>query len=203
MIRWKVLSLFEITYFFAPDKSLGKQVQALEHQAKEGFPENARFNRNGISFITAHIVGSNNNMQTIGNMATIGEFFDRSQASTDWLVESFDLAAGADVVVVAIHADMFEHDFNLYKNERLLRHSGFLQFGSALQKAARKFGKPVLLIFGDSHEHRIFQPFPKYAPNITAVEVYGYRDGHAVEIAIEPKSKTPFIIASVWNPVFQ
>ena len=118
-------------------------------------------------------------------------------------VESFDLAAGADVVVVAIHADMFEHDFNLYKNERWLRHSGFLQFGSALQKAARKFGKPVLLIFGDSHEHRIFQPFPKYAPNITAVEVYGYRDGHAVENAIEPKSKTPFIIASVWNTAFQ
>ena len=125
----------QLVIHFAPDESLGKQVQALEHQAKEGFPENARFTRNGISFITAHIVGSNNNMQAIGDMATVGEFFDRSQASTDWLIESFDLAAGADVVVVAIHADMFEYDFNLYENERWLRHSGFLQFGSALQKA--------------------------------------------------------------------
>lgn len=197
------LGFIRKTYFSEPDKSLGKLAQALEHQAKKGFPENARFNRNGISFITAHIVGSNNNMQAIGDMATIDEFFDRSQASTDWLVESFNLATGADVVVVAIHADMFEYDFNLYENERWLRHSGFLQFGTALQKAARKFGKPVLLIFGDSHEHRVFQPFPKYAPNVTAVEVYGYPDVHAVQIAIEPKNKTPFKISSVWNPAFQ
>lgn len=197
------LGFIRKTYFSEPDKSLGKQVQILEHQAKEGFPENARFTRNGISFITAHIVGSNNNLQATGDMATVAEFFKRSQASTDWLVDSFELAATADIVVVAIHADMFEYDFNIYENERWLRHSGFAQFGPALQKSARKFGKPVLLIFGDSHEHRVFQPFPKFAPNVTALEVYGYRDVHAVEIIIDPKNNNPFNITTVWNPAFQ
>ncbi len=193
------LDFIRRTYFSNPDKSLGKTIIDLQHQGATGFPENARFTQNGISFITAHVVGSNNNLQA-SNMAAAQEFFIRNQASTDWLIESFDLAQDSDVVVVAIHADMFEYDFNTYENERWLRHSGFAQFGPALQKAARKFAKPILLVFGDSHEHRVFQPFPKYAPNITGVEVYGYPDVHAVQIVIDPKSAKLFDITPVWNP---
>lgn len=193
------LAFIRKTYFSDPGKSLGKSPITLEHQDTDGFPENARFMQDGIAVITAHIVGSNNNLEASNQDAT-AEFFSRSKASTDWLVNSFQWAKNSDVVVVAIHADMFEFDFNELDDEGWLRHSGYAHFGSALQKAARDFGKPVLLIFGDSHKHRVFQPFPKYAPNITAIEVYGYRDMHAVEISIKPNSKTPFEVSPVWNP---
>jgi hypothetical protein len=187
------------TYFNEPDQSFGGNPITLEHQADKGYPENARVTLNDIVIVTAHIVGSNNNLQAT-NLASAKEFFARSKASTKWLKKSFEKAKDASVIVIAIHADMFEFDFNEFDGERWLRHSGFSEFGPALQKAARKFGKPVLLVFGDSHEHRVFKPFPKYAPNITAMEVYGYRDMHAVEITIDTSKSDPFMIKPVWNP---
>jgi hypothetical protein len=190
------------TYFNEPDQSFGENLIALEHQAKEGYPENARVMLSNIAFITAHTVGSNNNLQAT-NLAAVKEFFARSKASTKWLKQSFHNAQEADIIVVAIHADMFEFDFNEFEGERWLRHSGFSEFGPALQKAARNFGKPVLLVFGDSHEHRVFKPFPKYAPNVTAMEVYGYRDMHAVEVMIDADAREPFDINPVWNPTIQ
>jgi len=188
------------TYFAAPDSSLGQSPVALMHQGQDGFPENARYRVGGIGFITAHVVGSNNNLEARA-LTAAEEFFARSKASTEWLQAGFEAFADTRVMVVAIHADMFEFDFNHWDGERWLRHSGFGEFGEALKQAARDFEKPVLLVFGDSHEHRIFQPFPKYAPNITAVEVYGYPDMHAVEITIRPEAEQPFRIAPVWNPV--
>ena len=194
------LAYIRKTYFAEPDLTLGRRSLPLQHQAAAGYPENARVIFRGIMFITAHIVGSNNNFET-RDIKAVEEFFARSAASTAWLKESFAMAGEVEIVVVAIHADMFEFDFNEFGNESWLRHSGFGQFGTALQKAAAEFAKPVLLVFGDSHVHRVFQPFPAKAPNVTAVEVYGYPDMHAVEITIDPSADDPFHVATVLNPL--
>ncbi len=193
------LAYIRKTYFADPSTSFGKKVIALEHQGVAGYPENARMRSGNIAVITAHVVGSNNGFE-IRSIDMVKEFFARNKATISWMKESFEKAKDAEIIVVAIHADMFEFDFNVLKRERWLRHSGFAQFGPALKRAARAFGKPVLLIFGDSHKHRVFQPFPKYAPNITAVEVYGHPDMAAVEISIQTGSKQPFTFRSVWRP---
>ena len=190
------------TYFNEPDKSLGKTSLSLMHQGGEGYPENARFHVGGIGFISAHIVGSNNGFEP-REMAAIDEFFSRSLASTRWIEQSFGMFASSEMIVLAIHADMFEFDFNMFGNEVWLRHSGIGQFGMALKRLASDFDKPVLLLFGDSHRHRVFNSFPKTAPNITGIEVYGYPDMDAIEITLNSSAVPPFRVETIRNPLLE
>ncbi len=187
-------------YFSEPQTSFGQTKVALEHQGDFGYPENERYRTKEIGFITAHVVGSNNNFEPRG-LENVEEFFARSQASSDWLIQSFEAFADLDVIVLAIHADMFEFDFNEFGRERWLRHSGFHEFGNTLKSAAQQYGKPVLLIFGDSHRHVILRPFPMDASNVLAMEVYGAREMHAVEILIRPGEDEPFVFETIWNPL--
>jgi len=194
------LAFIRQTYFADPATSFGVRTLAVAHQGEAGFPENARLQIGGVGVVTAHVVGSNNGFE-IHDPEAAAEFFVRNAATTDWLTESFAALAGAEIIVVAIHANMFEFDFNEFGAERWLRHSGFAAFGPALQRAAADFGKPVLLIYGDSHIFRVTRPFPKLAPNVTALEVFGAADMHAVEIDIETGAGAPrFRIAPLMNP---
>ncbi|MEL7256682.1 MAG: metallophosphoesterase [Pseudomonadota bacterium] len=196
------LSFIREMYFSAPEQSFGGAPVTLEHQGEAGYPENARYQSRGIGFITAHVVGSNNNFESRG-LENVEEYFARSLASSEWLLQSFKAFGDLEAIVVAIHADMFEFDFNEFGRERWLRHSGFREFGNTLKDLAQSYGKPILLIFGDSHKHVIFRPFPNDAPNVLAMEVYGARDMHAVEIVISPGAAEPFSFATVWNPALQ
>lgn len=184
------LARIRATYFNAPETSFGQTRVAVTSQAGKGYPENARLMHEGVMFVTAHVVGSNNNFE-IRDPAAVAEFFARDKATTKWLDQSFDAAKDAEALVLAIHADMFEFDYKPGK-ESWLRHSGFLNFGPMLQAKAVEFGKPVLLIFGDSHVHRVFRPFHKTAPNVTALEVFGADDMHAVEVFVDPARPAPF-----------
>ena len=140
-----------------------------------------------------------------GPLATSAEAIDRfearsSEATTAWLEESFSAASGAAAIVLGVHADMFEFDFNMFGEERWLRHSGFRTFGRALGKAAAAFGKPVLLVYGDSHVFRVTRPFRKTAPNLTALEVFGAKDMHAVEVTVDTSTPGAFGVTPLLNP---
>ena len=191
---------------FTSAKSLGKTPLSVERQSDvmakyRTFVENARFSKDGVMFVTAHVVGSNNNFE-VRDRAAVMEFFDRDAANVAWLQSSFDKAIDdqSSALVLAIHADMFEFGFNSFGRERFLRHSGFKRFGEMLVGKAKEFGKPVLLIYGDSHVFRIFRPFRKTAPNITALEVYGAQAMHAVEITVRPGVAYPFGFRPILNP---
>ncbi len=190
------------TYFDTPDTTFGKTKYALENQSAKGYPENARFQLRGVMFMTAHVVGSNNNLEA-RSLAATTEFFKRDAANIAWLKDGFAAATrdNADALVLAIHADMFEFDWNEGRKRKWLRHSGFTNFGKALRKAASEFGKPVLLVFGDSHRHRVFKPFPKKAANVTALEVFGAKEMHAVEVtARRTGAEIRFDIQPLLNP---
>ncbi|MEM1298499.1 MAG: metallophosphoesterase family protein [Pseudomonadota bacterium] len=193
------LAYIRATYFADPATSLGQRQIPLEHQGTDGYPENARMTHKNVAFITAHVVGSNNNFE-IRDMSAVEEFFARNKANIEWLEESFTASSAAEAIVVAVHADMFEFDFNEWKRERWLRHSGFGQFGDALRKQVRKFGKPVLLIFGDSHRHKVFRPFENTAPNVLAMEVFGYPSMDAVSVKVDTSLDQPFSFTPIVNP---
>ncbi len=91
--------------FFARPETLGGEVLPVESQAAAGFPENARLTVNGLAFVTAHVVGSNNNFEP-RDMAAIEEFMARDAANVAWLRESFAAAADAPALVLALQADM-------------------------------------------------------------------------------------------------
>lgn len=199
------LAYIRRTYFTEP-KSFGKKKIDIERQS-EADAENATYVENGrlfykdVMFITTHVVGSNNNLEARDPKAAM-EFFARDAANITWLKSSFAAAQeqNAKAIVLAIHADMFEFDFNSFGREGFLRHSGFTNFADALVTEANSYGKPILLVFGDSHKHKVFYPFPKTAKTILAMEVYGDADMHAVEIAIDPDDAAPFSFRTVLNP---
>jgi hypothetical protein len=195
-------------YFADPAKSLGMVPMAVESQSVvmadtfAKFVENQRFVKEGVMVMTAHVVGSNNNFE-VRDPAAVAEFFERDAANVAWLEASFDkaIADQAKAVVVAFQADMFEFDFNEFGDETFLRHSGFLNFGNALVAKAAEFGKPVLIVYGDSHIFKVTRPFPTTAPNIVALEVYGETDMNAVEVSVDPDDTAVFGFKPILNPV--
>jgi hypothetical protein len=185
--------------FFAAPTTLGTVKLDVTSQAEAGYPENARMMLNDVMFVTAHVPGSNNNFE-VRDAAAVQEYFARDAANVTWLKDSFAAAKDAKALVIAIQADMFEFDWNEFGDESFLRHSGYLNFGETLMAEAAAFGKPVLLVYGDSHTFRAMRPFPTKAPNVLALEVPGEANMHAVEITIDPATSGVFSTSIVMNP---
>ena len=192
-------------YFSHGPRSLGKAPMKIERQSdlmKEfaGYPENARFVKEGVHFVAAHVVGSNNNFE-VRDRRAIAEFFARDKANVAWLNAGFDRAIStkARALVLAIHADMFKAGFFRAKKEAFSGASGFKRFGDALLKKAAAFKKPVLLIYGDSHKYKITRPLPKKAPNVLALQVFGAKQMHAVKVTVDTKKPEVFGIEPIKN----
>lgn len=192
-------------YFSRGPQSLGKAPMKLERQSdlmKEfaGYPENARFVKAGVHFITAHVVGSNNNFE-VRDPRAAREFFARDKANVAWLNAGFDKAVAmkAKALVLVIHADMFKPGFFRAKKEAFSGASGFKRFGDALIKKAAAFKKPVLLIYGDTHVYDIMRPFRKKAPNVVALQVFGAKHMHAVKVTVDTGTSGVFAILPVMN----
>ena len=211
------LSFIRRTYFDRP-MSLGKSPIPIERQsdlmpAHTRYVENSRFSRDGVWFVLAHVVGSNNNNRTLANVrpgnpanaAAVLEFEARNKANVAWLEDGFDKAvtAGAAAMVVAIHANIFDYGSLDKKTEKFTEGIGFSRFGELLVRRAAEYEKPVLLIFGDSHNFRIFHPFPRRAPNVTALEVYGAAHMHAVEVSVDTNEDAVFGFKSIFNPALK
>ena len=195
------------TMFFANAKSLGMKPMALERQADvmpefKTYVENVRFAKNGILFVTAHIVGSNNNFE-VRDPKAVAEFQARDAVNVAWIKDSFNKAASSDIagLVLAIQADPFDlaNQFTQYPT-----YSGFAtSIGETFVPLARDSAKPVLFIHGDSHIFRVDQPFKepkgKVIENITRLEVFGEAQMHAVRVNVDP-TKGPGIWA--FQPIF-
>jgi hypothetical protein len=193
------LSFIRKTYFNTPTKSFGQVKVDVTSQAAEGYPENAMLMHKDVAFITGHVPGSNNNFE-IRDPKAVTEFFARDAADVKWINESFATAKDAKAVVIGMQANMFEFDWNAEKDETWLRHSGFLNIGNAIIDNAAKFGKPVLLVYGDSHTYNVGQPFPTKAKNVMSLEVPGDKDMNAVEVVIDPDTTKPFVMTVLKNP---
>ncbi len=87
-----------------------------------------------------------------------------------------------------------------FANESRSRQSGFGRFGSALIEQAAAFGKPVLLVYGDSHVFVESRPFPPQAPNVLTVMVPGEDQMHAVRITADTEAAGIFSMELLRNP---
>ncbi len=196
------LAHLRATFFDAPGQTLGARPLPVTHQGTEGYPENARLMLGDVMVMSAHVVGSNNGFEP-HDLATAEEALARDAANRAWLAASFAAArqAGAKALILAIHGDMFEFGFAPPWNaESFLRHSGFARFAEALIAETNRFARPVLLTYGDSHVFRMFRPFPTRAPGLMALETFGARHMHAVEITVDPGAGYPFAIRPLINP---
>lgn len=190
--------------FFTPYQSLGATTMPVESQSvvHPKFPryiENQRWVIDEVLFITVHIVGSNNNFETRDPKA-VEEFFERDAANLAWINAGFDLASTRKIeaVIVAFQADVFE---SASHEATFPRHSGFLNVvGETLLPRAAQFGKPVLLINGDSHRFRFDRPFSlnrNRLANVYQLIVPGAQDVRAVRVSIDTNSKEPFKLSFI------
>jgi hypothetical protein len=182
--------------FFAGPRSLGQAPIALQRQAEAmpGFAdyvENARWSAAGLRFLTLHVTGSNNNLPDARlrpDYDAAAEHRARNAANLAWLADTLALAEreGAAALVIGMQADMFYPD-------RCGRGSvgGLVDTRRAVVEAARRFARPVLLLFGDSHYFEVTRPDPA-APNLQAVMVPGNQDVRAVLVRYESGAAEPF-----------
>ena len=116
------------------------------------------------------------------------EYPARDRANSAWIADTFAQAAreGHGAVVFALQAD-------LYFRQRCGRGTteGHRGTREALAEGARRFGRPVLLLHGDSHFFLEDRPAPE-APNLTRIMVPGARDIRAVRVAVDPAAAEPF-----------
>ena len=177
--------------FYATGSSLGREPLEFEAvQARQpGFAdyvENRRWRRGGIVFATIHQVGSNNNLRP--DEAAASEFFARNRANLAWLAEAFHeaKAASAAGVVIFTHANPKWEVGN-----RSWEPTGFDAFRKALFDHAAEFGRPVLVVHGDTHTFRVDKPLKwgrAFADNVTRLEVFGPSEPGIVVVEVDPGS---------------
>ncbi len=171
--------------FFAGDESLGKNTMRLSSQASETrfarYVENRRWSQGRVTFSTIHLVGSNNNLQP--ELPSSSEFAARDEANSAWLRTTFRLARERkDVaVVLAMQADTFVGEPGPA--------SGFTHWLTALRDEVARWGKPVLLIQGDTHVFRLDHPLKdrdgKVMAQLLRVVVPGEREADPLMIDVD------------------
>lgn len=171
--------------FFATNQSLGRNPLALDVQSQAGafrdFTENRRWYTKEISFATIHMVGSNNNLQP--ELPSFSEFALRNEANIAWMRSTFAEARsrGHRAIVFAMQADTF------YADPRI-KESGVAEWLEAFRQEAIAWGRPVLLIQGDTHRFTTDRPLEKQAasvPYVQRVVVPGEQFADAVLIDVD------------------
>lgn len=196
------------TVFFQGESTLGQRRFALIRQSQGKDPpfakyrENVRWDLGGVTFVTLHVVGSNNGLGRTpeGN----AEYGERNKANLAWLRQGFDHAKirNSRAIVILQQANIFPEILPFPGTPQ--NPSGFTDLRAQLQKEAIAFGKPVVLIHADSHFFRVDQPLsprgarnPALVPaleNFTRVETFGAPYHHWVQVTADKNDPNVFTI---------
>ena len=174
--------------FYPDESSLGERKLKLARQSADPrfaeYRENVRWSIGTALFIGLNIPGTNNNFGRTPQMDA--EYARRSAANAAWLAQGFELAKndGHAAVFIAIQA-----------NPRFGRPAGaadgYAPFRQALLAHTLDFGKPVILIHGDTHRYRVDHPLVDPATqqavgNFTRIESFGSPAVDWIRVGVDP-----------------
>lgn len=166
-------------FFASPGRALGGGSFAVFSQKSNFDPryptdatyvENVMWQHDGVVFVTLNVPGGSNNDEDnwanypARTQQQTDEILQRTGADLRWLDQAFALAADANAraVVIGIQADMWDLD------SKAPSHIGaYRQFIDSIARHASLFGRPVLLLNGDSHGYRSDNPLRKGDPCYT------------------------------------
>jgi hypothetical protein len=165
--------------FFVGDESLGEDAITLTRESAD-YPENVRWTYGHVTFLGLNVPGNNNNRGGAPD-----EYAARNEANLEWMRKGFDRAEanGSNAVMIVIHA-----------NPRFARppdkRTGYNDFLSTLKRETLNFGKPVVLVHGDTHTFRVDKPMisattGQRVENFTRVETFGSPDVHWVRASVD------------------
>jgi hypothetical protein len=197
-------------FFPVPGRTLGIRTRKVATQADDrryaAFVENTRWREARVVFAAINITGSNNDGASWGAPlpADAGSYpsqaeeqASRAKANAAWIDEAFAKARSTHAagVVLMFQADMWDQaEPTLAGYDALVQQIGTL---------AVRFGKPVLLLEGDSHVFRVDNPFSVSSPlhaihpatpvadNVTRIVIEG-SDGRTeyVRLKVDPRKKS-------------
>jgi hypothetical protein len=150
--------------FFSTGNSLG--TRPIGQLRQPGTPENARWEWGDVVFATLDVPGPDG-----GGPA--------AAADGVWLEAAFDRAEAAKAAGVMI----------IWQDDPTDGSSGALV--ARLKRRAARFGRPVVLVHGDTHVHRLDHPW-KDTPNLTRLETYPGFTPQWVEATVNPSSPGVF-----------
>ena len=176
--------------FFPSDQSLGRRTLTVTRQSAE-YPENSRFAFGGITFVAVHQVGSGNG--TGRSPEGDAEATARGEAGAAWVRAAFEsaVAANSKGIVVFFQADP---NFDIYRVGVRNVHTPFLR---VIEREAIRYGRPVLLVHGDTHIFRVDKPLVtstdgKPIENVTRLENFGAREVHWSRVTVDPSGPELF-----------
>jgi hypothetical protein len=190
--------------FFAGEQSLGRRTMRLIRQSQSPeaalhkYRENVRWTAAGVTFMTLHVTGSNNGLGRAPDGDA--EYEERNKANLAWLQQGFEYAKANDsrAIMILQQANIFPaHAPTAGSPEK--DPNGFTDVRTVLEKETIAFGKPVLLVHGDSHFFRIDKPLPARRAgtpilpsieNFTRLETFGTPNHHWVEVSVDPMIRT-------------
>ena len=184
--------------FFTGETSFGRRTLALTRQP--AYPENARWSMGGISFVTLHVVGSNNGRGRTPEGDA--EFAARTAADIGWMREGFAAARAANhrALMIIQQGNIFP-DFPPFPGGGPKEPSGYTEMREALEKEVIAFARPVVLVHGDSHFFRVDKPLgyrqargalTPQIENFTRVETFGAPNHHWVQVFVSADDPNVF-----------
>ena len=155
--------------YFSSGNSLG--VHPINQWRQSGsVPENARWERGGVVFATLDVPGPDGGGPVGADLAWIDATFDRAEA----------IAAPAVAIVM-------QDDPTDGSSANLI---------ALLKHRAAAFRRPVLLVHGDTHVHKLDHPW-KDAPNLTRLETYPGFTPTWVKATVNPSTPAVFSFVTV------
>lgn len=177
--------------FTQGDQSLGQRTITLTRQSGDArfaaFRENVRWTRGCVVFAGLNVPGADNHFGT-------PEFAGRNAANLAWIKDAFALARRDQLRAVMI---IMQANPQIEKAPTDKLRLGFNEMLQALEAETVAFGKPVVLVHGDTHYYRIDQPLVgakshRRVENFTRVETFGNPDSHWVRVTVDPRDPNVF-----------
>jgi hypothetical protein len=159
-----------------------------------GLPENRLWIKNGVVFVTVHVVGSNDNRGF--DAANDAEQACRAAANRAWLDRAFRLARGAGQRGLAM---FLQADPWAASPDRV-----FDALLAQVSAGARRLAKPVLFVHGDSHTYTVDRPFRdergQSVENAVRLETYGSPNVGWVRVTVDPGDPALFSFEPILPP---
>ncbi|MGH9672699.1 MAG: metallophosphoesterase family protein [Bryobacteraceae bacterium] len=189
---------YERRIFYPDNQSLGRRKMTLSQQSEDPryfkYVENAMWSMGNVLFGTLHMVGSNNNLGR--NAENDREWAERTAANFNWLKTIFSVARDNGFAGVVIGTQTNPGWSGTPVRNTALR-TGMKDTFFVLEDDAIVFGRPVLVVMGDSHIFRIDKPVlaarsGRVLENLLRVEVPGSEYVHWVRVRVDPAKRGLF-----------
>ena len=181
------LALVRSIFFPTAGRTLGKnsakvlsqaQVASPAHPTDRQYVENVVWQQRGFVFATANVPGGSNNDADpwygapSASPQQLTEQANRSGAAQRWISRAFSTAklGRAQGLVLILQADMWDRDGGA-DNSHLTNYESLI---SMIAARAKSFGKPVLLLNGDSHTYRSDNPLQQGSACVGDDDVCAY-----------------------------